>query len=280
VRGIVETWTPPDSPFAWSERDEWVTKRLGAITDALGSVDSKASLADLDGALYPLEHLLRPMEFPKAVGALAELRLAVDRDMRVLPDAWPAERFTRLSKARLGVKLEAAEMARLADLAIERLRVQVEAVAPAGARAEVARRAQAMVFNGAGCDAKTESRVRAMRPPPERAGVRAALCALAGAPDPAALMALHDEVALARSTVAANGHYLVPLYAVDSNDEEGERARTTCAAEPLMAAAVVFAAELLTRGNTAECTATVAGRWLALGEVPLDVAARELRPCG
>ncbi len=278
VRGIVSTWTPPEVPQEWLDRDEWVSVHLRDIRDSLRVHPADGPL-DLDVALYPLERLLAPMQFPRGSAAIAELRVGLDSDTRPVPPLVAPERIARGAKVHLGVALDPSTLlarlesteARLRDLAGRALE------ASADARPAIEARARRLLLTEGPCPAVTATRVRSMSPPPERAAICGAVRALAEEAGPgAALVALHDDVLLAFSAIATAPPARTGLLS-HPEDDVVDALRRAARERPLPVIGVALAAELLYAGDGAEDRIRA---WSALGEAPLDVVARELLRAG
>ena len=95
IRGIVATWTPPAVPQGWPDRDAWVSKQLLAIRVSLRGAGPRTGPPDIVLARYPLERLLAALHFPKGTVAIAQLRTALDQDMRSDSHSFPAARAHR-----------------------------------------------------------------------------------------------------------------------------------------------------------------------------------------
>jgi hypothetical protein len=281
VRGIVSTWTPPARPQDVQDRDAWVSTHLLEICDSLRESSSHVSEPrtgppDVDVALYPLERLLAPLQFPRGAAAVAKIRMALDADMRVVPRIRDPNRIAQGVKVHLGVDLNPATLperleqlrARLRDLAQRAL-----AHADPDLRPALLARARKLLLVERPCPAVPDSRVRAMSPPPERAAVCGALAALAEEPRAAALVALHDDVLLALAAVVPAPPPRTALLSQPADDQVDElersaRERPVLAVGPALAAEIVYAA----KDGADERIAA----WRALGEAPLDVVAREV----
>jgi hypothetical protein len=277
VRGIVSTWTPPAVPQDWPDRDVWVSKHLLEIRDSLRDRRPRTGPSDLDVALYPLERLLAPMQFPRGSAAIAQLRMAIDEDMRAVPKIATVERIARSAKTHLGVSVDPAQLRSRLDVVEGRLReLAVQALVESGdARKTIENRARALLFVEASCPAVPDARVRSMAPPPERTAICGALRALSEEPAPAAaLVALHDDVLLA---FAAIMNAPPPRTGLLSNPEDAdvEALERTARERPVLAIGVALAAELLyaADGRPEDRVRT----WRMLGEAPLDIVERELR---
>ena len=84
-------------------RDAWVSKHLLEIRDSLRAGSPPTGPLDLDAALYPLERLLAPLQFPRGSAAIAEVRMGLDQDMRAVPPLVVPERVVALeTKVHLG----------------------------------------------------------------------------------------------------------------------------------------------------------------------------------
>jgi hypothetical protein len=278
VRAIVATWAPPATPEDLPLRDEWVSKHLLEIRDALTHGPPRTGPFDLDVALYPLERLLAPLQYPRGSAAIARLRVGLDEDMRVVPKLALPERVALEARVHLGVSVDPATLparferteARLTELA-------TAALAAAGdKRPAVEARARELLLVERSCPAVPGTRVRSMGPPPERAAVCGAVRALTEeAMQSAALVALHDDVILAEAAVTQSPPPRTALLC-HPEDDVVDALRRTSRERPTMAIGVALAAEVL-YGNDASIDSDARLRaWRALGEAPLDVVAREL----
>jgi hypothetical protein len=168
VRAMVATWVPPATPQEWPDRDAWVSKRLLQIRASLRSPSVGLMPTDLDVALYPLERLLAPTEFPRSSAAIAEVRTALDSDMRAVPKLGTPDRLARDVAKHLGVTVDVEQLPqRLAELR-GRLRLfATKALEASGAgRATLEARATELLMVERPCPAVADSPVRAMEPPP------------------------------------------------------------------------------------------------------------------
>jgi hypothetical protein len=283
VRGIVATWVPPASPQDWLDRDAWVGKHLLEIRQSLRTSAPRTGPPDLDVALYPLERLLAPLQFPRGSAAIAQLRMALDEDMRAVPKVDAPERIARGAKLHLGVAVDTKALlmelehveAQLRELAAGSL----QAAAPPE-RAAIEGRARELLLVERPCPAVPESRVRSMAPPPERAVVCGALRALTEEASPAAaLIALHDDVLLSFAAIAASPPPRTKLLSHPDNDAVDSLERMA-RERPVVVLGVALAAELIYGSDRAPQARERADErlqaWRALGEAPLDVVAREL----
>jgi hypothetical protein len=276
VRAIVATWTPPAAPDEWPLRDAWVSKHLLEIRDSLRPGRPLTGPLDLDVALYPLERLLAPLQFPRGSAAIAELRVGLDADTRSMPALVVPERVAREAKVHLGLTVDtpslAARFARTAARLHDLAAAALEASGPR--RPAIEARARELLLVERPCPAVPGTRVRSMGPPPERAAICGAVRALTEEAEPAAaLVALHDDVLLAAAAVTASPPPRTGLLC-HPDDDVVDALRRRSRERPVPAIGVALAAELLygTDGVDARLQS-----WRALGEAPLDVVARELR---
>lgn len=273
IRGILSTWTPPEAPQDWQERDVWVSKHLLEIRESLRDRGLRGGPLDLDTTLYPLERLLVPLDFPRGAAAIAEVRLALDADTRAFPPLVDPARIAAEVELHLGLKIDPSAMGpRLARLG-ERLRVLAqhaleESAAPQAAIA----RATHLLLVEATCPAVTGTLVRAMAPPPERGAICGAIRALTEEPDPAAaLVALHDDVLLTFAGITTTPPPRTQLLSSPENEEVDTLLRSV-RERPVPSLGVALAAEILYASDGGDERLRA---WRALGEAPLDVVARE-----
>jgi hypothetical protein len=274
VRGILATWTAPEGTSE-PDRDSWVSGRLRLIGDALRTAPPREGPFDLDIALYPLERLLSPLDYPRGSAAIAEVRVVMDQDMRAGPPLATPARVAHAAKVHLGVDVDAPAIAvRLAELEARLRREAQEVVASAGLdRDAVAARARPLLFVTRPCTPPPRTHVRAIEPPPERAAICGAVRGLAEAGDAAAaLFALHDDVLLALAAVTTSPPPRTALLSKPENDRVDE-VRRDARERPAVALGVALAAELIYSGHDPAARITA---WNALGDAPLDVVAREL----
>jgi hypothetical protein len=276
VRAVVSTWTPPATPQEVPDRDGWLAAHLLEIRASMQEQGPRTGPPDLDEALYPLERLLSPLQYPRGAAAIAQLRMAIDQDLRVVPHVDTRQRLAHALQVHLGVTVDpsslpaqfAALAARLGDEAHRRL-----GAADASERAATLSRARQLLFVETPCPPVADSPVRSMAPPPERAAVCGILHALS---DPAsvsaAFVALHDEVQISLAAVTDAPPPRTGFLSQPADDdvdalERGARERPAPALGPALAAQIAFADGV----DPARIAA-----WRELGEVPLDVLAREL----
>jgi hypothetical protein len=279
VRGIVSTWTPPARPNDVQERDVAVAQHLLEIRESLRNAGPRTGPPDLDVALYPLERLLAPTEYPRSAAAIAQVRMAIDEDMRAVPKLRAPGQVAAAAKTHLGVQLDMAALpgrlerleARLHDLAVHALEE-----AGADARRGIEARARELLLVERPCPSVPDTRVRAMAPPPERAAVCGALRALTEDAAPvAALVALHDDVLLSRAAILPAPPARTGLLS-HPEDDDVEALERRARERPVVVLGVALAAELLYAPEGAVADRLAA--WRALGEAPLDVVAREVSP--
>jgi hypothetical protein len=276
VRGILATWAPPSSPQDWLERDVWVSKHLLEIRESLRSHGPLTGPPDVDVALYPLERLLEPLQFPRASAAIAQVRMALDEDTRAVPKLQVPERIVRASKIHLGVDIEPAKLPLRFERLEERLRSRALRAldqAGAGQRRGIELRARELLLVERSCPLVPDSKVRSMSPPPERAAVCGLLRALTEETNPAAaVVALHDDVLLSFAAVVPAPPPRTRL--LSHPDDDAVDALERLARErPVVALGVALAGELLYGSGDWEPRVQA---WRALGEAPLDIVEREL----
>ncbi|HEY8073532.1 MAG TPA: hypothetical protein VIF62_05470, partial [Labilithrix sp.] len=287
VRGVVETWRAPKSMEDAAARDRWLARRLGEVRKSLGAEELDVGRArELDDALDALERLVDSPGFTQATGELVKLRGALEANALRRgepPKTTWAVVATRL-RVHVGVAtspdaLEASlvdHLAKLAPLA----RAARDA---AGTELVTNGAASATLADGECADAVPGSRVRSMTPPPERIAAchlrHIAASARTDAQRAVALVALHDsmvvalwalDVARGTSTLAdATAKRRLAAHGAVSAQARLERvalARPASAIGAGLAAALLLDGDLASRGRA----------WSAIGDVPLDLAEREL----
>jgi hypothetical protein len=275
VRGIVATWTPPTAPQDWPDRDAWVSKHLLEIRDSLRDPRPRTGPLDLDVALYPLERLLAPLQFPQGSAAMAQLRMALDEDMRSVPPVDAPERVAKSIKIHLGLTVDAETLRpRLARIEAHLRELAGQALSTAAeSRASLEARARDLLLVERPCPSVQDTRVRSMAPPPEREAICGALRALTEEPLPgAAIVALHDDVLLSFAAVMSSPPLHTGLMS-HPDDADIEALERRARERPVMALGVSLAAEILFTGEGVDERLRA---WRALGEAPLDVVAREI----
>jgi hypothetical protein len=277
VRGIVATWTPPTAPPEWLDRDQWVSTHLLEIYQSLLSVRPRTGPIDLDIALYPLERLLEPLRFPRGAAAIAQVRMALDADMRAIPQIASADALARAARVHLGEIVDPVELRSRFQRLEESLRdVAAAALARIDATTElhaVEAHVRALLLVERPCPAVPDSRVRSMAPPPERAAICGLVRSLSEEPShAAALVALHDDVLLSLAALTTAPPPRTRLLSRPDNDAVDELERMA-RERPVAALGAALAVELLSAGGHPEERAQ---RWGSLGEAPMDIVAREL----
>ena len=286
VRGMVATWAPPGSPWEWQERDGWAARRLLEVRASFEHVTPRTAPSDLDAALYVLEKLLVPMQFPRATSALTQLHEALDADDRTSPTATSAADLASLAKTHLGVALPPEGLdgvrARL-QATLDKVRVLLDAASgkDAAPSDDVVRDARRMMYEEAACAVTDGSPMRSAAPPAERAAICGAmrLVERGASTDPgrvAALTAMHDELLVAIRALAAQprGAYIMGR-ATHGDDDFADRLVHLAGARPIIPLGVGLALEIVYR-VPAEAP-HLARAWLTLGDAPLDIVERELR---
>ncbi len=276
VRGIISTWKAPQAPQEWLDRDVWVSQHLLDSRASLKDGRPRTGPSDLDVALYPLERLLAPTQFPRGSAGIAEVRMALDEDMRAVPSVDAPDRLARAAKVHLGVTIDPPTLRSRLERIEERLReVAEQALAEShDPRPEIEARAHDLLLVERSCPAVPDTRVRSMAPPPERAAICGALRALTEEPSPAAaIVALHDDVLLSFAAITTT---LPPRSRLLSHpeDEDVDAMRRKARERPVLALGVALAAEIFYGAGGAADERLRA--WRALGEAPLDIVAREV----
>lgn len=276
VRAMVAMWSPPATPQDVPDRDAWVSKHLLEVLASVRQGRPRTGPTDLDAALYPLERLLVPLDYPRGAAAIAKVRVAIDEDMRAVPPIASPEYVAGSVRAYLGVAVDPAALRPRLDRVEGRLRDMANAALAAGAdeRRAVEGRARALLFSEKTCLPVPGSRLRSMGPPPERAAICGVLRALVEDP-PAAIVALHDDVILAIAAVDRSPPPRTGLLS-KPDDEVVDSLRRGARERPVVALGVALAAELLYRDVTREGAQPRLLAWSALGEAPLDIVSREI----
>ena len=287
VRGLVETWGAPESRHAAELRDARIARRLDEVRASLAGPDaSRATLAELDDALDPLERIATPGDYSKTAQAIARLRVALgDAKPRVQEDdaSWP--RLQAALRVHLGLTSTARDLRAHFEDAERALRAEASARL-SGAHLDehdLAKRADALTLASASCAATVGgSRLRAFPPPPERAPACGALHALADSSGEAGLLAaviaLHDDVVVALWALALHEAHATPGHAIENahpffgaQPDREARLLHFAAARPV---AAIGAGEIASALETIDVPFAV--EWLARGDVPIDIARRML----
>jgi len=294
VRAIVDTWQVPKTPREAADEDRWLARRLRELHEAMSSPSDPAGTLDvvrareLDDALDALEHLASAPGFTSATQELVRVRDALEAAGSKPPakaqSEWPV--LSRRARVHLGTTDGAEVLQRELASAAADLRTRAEQALEA---ANVSRDAlgpmlDKHVFVAGPCiDAVPGSRVRSMAAPQEREPGCHLRHFVSRAEDGAALAialaALHDhvviaqwalDVALGAATIAeAQARYrlLVPVL-----PDTRARYERFALARPVAALGAGEAARILLMGDPR----ARASAWTAIGDVPLDVARREL----
>jgi len=277
LRAVVATWAPGGSAWEWKERDEWIARRLLEIRAAIHASPPRAAPSDLEPALFELEKLLVPMQYPRGVAALTSLHEAIDQDERADLAAMPAALLAARVRAHLGVETPLAQIAASLEAVRARIASDVGALtanATPAAREAMEKKARAWLFEEVRCAKIEGSSVRSAAPPPERVAVCGALKTLERAATPgddraAALLALHDMVVVAQWTIAPPPpRARVATLAFRVDEELADRMKQLAAARPLVALGAALAIEAAYGADAAARARAI----LAIGEAPLDVA--------
>lgn len=299
VRAVVETWRAPASPEQAAERDRWLARRLGEIGATLSSGGAARGVLDvtrareLDDSLDSLERAAEAAALARATAELVKVRDVLDglatRPASPATSDWPA--VSRSLRAHLGWALPPEELGeRLASLE-KTLRGAAEGAIggdPMSAGAAAACAAP-LVFAGGECAAHVRgSRLRSMAPPPERAPACKLREAVAAASNEAArrcaLLVLHDHVVVAQWAIdVARGTATIGKTTAEHRPlsrptpELAARWERLAIARPATAIGAGLAAGILYgRGDGGGDIGARARAWSELGEVPLDIVAREL----
>lgn len=290
VRAIVETWSPPKSPHEMGDRDRWVARRLGEVREAMAKATLDTVRArELDDALDALEHLVDGPGFQKATAEMVRVREVLEAQGSRPPDAARSEwdDVARRMRAHLGLLTTADALERDFDRAEKDLKKRAEAAlaaAKVGRDVLVSRLANVVFARGDCIDAVPGSRVRSMAATTERAPSCHLRHFVASAQDDAsraiALAAMHDHVVVAQWALdvargkgtlaqATNRHALFALADPDTQ----ARLERIAQARPVLALGAGEAVAILVVGDD---PAKQARAWNELGDVPIDVAWKEL----
>jgi hypothetical protein len=278
VRGILDTWTQPGTPKDVTERDEWLARRLARVRDSVK--ESRSHAGDLDDALYGLERLLGPTQYPKAMSVLTELRIAVDASPHAEPTGLSPQELARATKVHLGVSIDPAALKTQLTALEAALRTESEAALHGGRLnyPPLVSLEERMLFGTAECGEHVSgSPVRGVLPPPERRPICGFLTLLASPSGEAlTLAALHDAVVVAMWGLDPKEPKTGISLLAGEDENHVDALRHLAARRPVGAIGVALALEILRHKGPGEMKGR-AGRWLAFGEAPLDVVARELK---
>lgn len=294
IQGVAETWTTPTSEREVADDDRWLAKRLHLVHESMAAPAPGCELdvvraRELDDALDAIERLSAGMVATTRalVGLREALEGAASRPAAKATSDWP--RVERRLAVHLGVRRSGEALAKeLAALALD-LRVRAEG-ALAGAKIDRAALDEVYkrhVFVGEPCaDAIAGSRVRSLAASPERSAGCHLRHLVAQADDDAqvalALGALHAHVVVAAwaldvsrgaatiAEAAARHRPLAPLTL-----ETRARWERVALARPVGAIGAGLTAQLLLAGDPRARASAWSTR---IGDVPLDVAERDLSP--
>jgi hypothetical protein len=245
---------------------------------------------ELDDALDALEHLVDAPAYRASTAELVKVRDALETQSSRPAEAARSEWIDVAGRLRahLGVRVDPEALAEELRASEEKLTAMAkEAIARAklGREALVARTARVVFPPGECVDAIPGSRIRSMAAPPERAAGCHLRHLVAAADDDAeravALAAMHDHVVVAewalevargerRLADAERRHPLLSL----ADPEAEARLERIAQARPIVALGAGEVVRILLAAG--EEPWTRARRWNAFGDVPLDIAAREL----
>lgn len=300
VRGLVETWRAPTTAAQAAERDRWLARRLDEVLSAVKATTNRAKggsapldvvrARELDDALDALEHAVDAAGLGRSTAQLVLLREALEAQ-GTRPAAGAVSDWNDLSRglgAHLGLALTADALdARLTVFETELAKGVALAIANAHVSADVVEaQAAPLVLASTPCAvAVPGSRVRSMAPPPERAAACRVRRIVTAATDDtaraAALVVMHDHVTVARwaldvargtATIAETSAKHRPL-SRPGPDVIAKWERIALA-QPTAAIGGGFAAGVLYGTGDLEVRARA---WSELGDVPMDIAERELQ---
>lgn len=297
LRAVVETWTPPSAPDKAAEKDRWLSRRLSEVTK---SIDEKPLLLDvgrareLDDTLDALEHIVDQPGFGKSTAELVKLRekleaqgarppVAASSDWDAVGKSLTAHLGITRPPDQLGSWLAEAQkqIKPRAEAAIEQAKIPNDTLS--------ARVASLLEPSGERCaDAIEGSVLRSLPPPPERVVACRLRHALVSANDDTtraiALVAMHDAIVIARwsvdiasgaaTLVQASGRHRPlsrPAPDIAAHWERIALARPAVAIGGGLGAVALYGANGAS-GNEADR----AKKWSQLGDVPIDLAIREL----
>jgi hypothetical protein len=272
----VSLWQAPKTPQEVPELDAWAAKHLLEIRDSLHQPQPRSGPRDLDVALYPLERLLAPPEFPKGAAAIAQVRIAIDDDARRVPPVESAEPLASAVKTHLGLDVTPATLAERLGLLEAKLREEAAselASLPDADRAAALGRARELLLVERACPGVPDSRVRDMAPPPERAAACGVLHVVTEESSHAAVsVVLHDDVLLSMAAVTSAPPPRTKLLS-HPEDDDVDAFERAARERPVVALGAALAIEIVTAHGDPEPRIAA---WHALGEAPLDVVTREL----
>lgn len=288
VRALVDTWSAPKDEREAADDDRWLARRLRELRESMNAELDVVRARDLDDALDDLEKVSAGMV--KATQELVKTREALEA-FSTKPAAKPQSDWplvTHRLRAQVGVNDDADALARTFDALEKELRARAdEAVNAAGLdRRQLSGEIDKQLFaHGACVDAVPGSRVRSLTAPHEREAACHLRKAVTNATDPSsralALAIMHDHVVVAQwalEVAQGNGtikeaegrhHMLVPLV----QPQVFARLERIALARPATAIGAGVSVKLLAKGDPY----ARAKAWTTLGDVPLDIAERELK---
>lgn len=294
VRAIVETWQPPRSPEEAAVADRWLGRRLAELGDSVtSSRNTRTSLdvvraRELDDALDSLEHIGAAAGFGATTAELERLRRTLE-EVASAPSTKPAASFDALAprlRVHLGTPLAADELARRFASAEADLRQKAEEATKLGGlgQSELAEEVERYPFAAGPCsDEVAGSHVRSMAASDERAAachLRHRVGASATERDRAlALVAMLDHLVVAEWALdVARGACALgeaearhPAFLPLGPDARARYERLAIV-RPIVAIAAGETTVILLAGDPR----LRAAAWSTVGDVPLDIAAREL----
>ncbi len=228
-----------------------------------------------------------PLQFPKATRAIAELRIAMDADPRPLARLPEAADLVRRVRTYIGLTIEPEVMdtrlARAATAVEVELRRQIAPTSDAGddssapSQTDIEAQARPLVLAAGSCTCVPNARLGCWSPSPERSGVCPVLSALTDtAMHTAALVAVHDDVLIARTIIADDVRIRSSLLSHPSS-ELIDQWVDTAATRPIFALGIALATEFLFASHDSDQRVAC---WKRLGDVPLDIAERQCSPSG
>jgi hypothetical protein len=278
VRAITETWKPPGSEGEAASTDRWLARRLGEIRTSLARGLDAIEARELDDALDALER--NAVGLSATTRELVELRETLEalgsQPTAAARSEWPV--LALRVRAHLGIAGSDETLAAMLDAVAVETRKRVEA---GPSTLDLGDR----VFAEGPClDAVPGSRVRSLAAPEEREAACHLRHLVAASEDASArqvaMAVMHDHVvvatwalALARGTTLASAAAKHRLFGTVAPAQRS-RLERLATVRPLAALAAAETVRLLIAGDPSER----AKAWGAIGDVPFDVAQRELRP--
>lgn len=285
VRGLVETWTPPASPQAMGERDQWLARRLADVRRSIEEPSARpldvSRARELDDALDALERLSSAAILPASTAELVKLRNTLEERAPAKVSTPATAILAKSVQVHLGVPLDGLDQ-RLGAAQAKLHRLATEAIASVPVDDDpVGGKVAALVTNTPPCSDKVDgSLVRSMNPPVERSAACVLRHALASEVErPFAWAAMHDSVVIARWALGvAHGETLASVTAKHRpvsrpTPDLVAKMERLAQARPVAAIGGGVAAALLVEAPDPIARARA---WSALGDVPFDIAARSL----